>query len=164
MGLSRHGPGYGPAGGSQGRYAIALIHVQTVVKGTPILGSDGLLRIPFMLVMGADRYPEKEFTDLQRSIPADPALLYLYSWADYFDLAGAEVPGWLDDLDDPAKYKTIGGDGAFRVVGGRVRSPAYWEGWPLDCDGLQIEAMITRIQHADGRPAASPQPAGSACS
>ncbi|MGH9424019.1 MAG: hypothetical protein ACRD3J_28855, partial [Thermoanaerobaculia bacterium] len=70
------GPGYGPAGGGIGWYAVAVIKVESVLKGTPILGPDGNLRVPFLLVMGADRYPEKELADLQGSIPVEPALLY----------------------------------------------------------------------------------------
>jgi hypothetical protein len=157
------GPAYGPPGGSQGWYAIAVLRVESAAKGIPILASDGLLRVPFLLVLGSDRYPEKEFADLQRSVPPDPALLFLFSWAAYFDLIGGNETPWLTHLDDPAKYKTIGGDGAFTIVDGLVRSPKYAEGWPVDCDGARIDAIVARIRAADGRAPGLPKPAGSAC-
>ena len=94
--------------------AVALIDVDSVIKGTPNLGPDGLLRVEFVLAVGPS-YPEKLFADLQRSIPKDPALLYLFSWASFFDLTGEVVPDWRAGIDRTDRYKTIGNDGAMRV-------------------------------------------------
>lgn len=143
--------------------AVALIEVDSIVKGTPKLGPDGLLRVEFILVVGGPGYPEKQFADLQRSIPKDPALLYLFSWASFFDLTGEQVPGWRAGIDRPDVYKTIGGDGAMRVVNGRIEPPPYVDGWPTALRGAGIEQVKDQIRAAirpDG-PAGSVAPAGS---
>ncbi|MBF8290863.1 MAG: hypothetical protein HW391_1831 [Chloroflexi bacterium] len=139
--------------------AVALIDVDAVVKGTPNLGPDGLLRVEFVLVVGSGSYPEKEFADLERSIPKDPALLYLISWASFMDAWG-EVPGWSTRVDLADRYRTIGGDGAMRVVNGRIEPPPYIDGWPMELRGLGIEQVKDQIRAAirPGGPPGSPAP------
>lgn len=88
--------------------AVALIAVDDVIKGAPNLGPDGLLRVEFVLTVGGGSYPERQFADLERSIPSDPALLYLYRWAAFFDLTGETVPDWRAGIDRPDRYKTNG--------------------------------------------------------
>ncbi len=147
------GPGYGPEGGTIGWYAVALIEPDRVIKGKPRVMSDGFIRVPFMLVLGGDDYPSKEFADLQRSIPTDPALLFLYSWAAYWDRAGGgHPPAWLDGLNTEDQYKTItSADGAFRIEDGRLAPMAYAEGWPVACRDLLVDDVADRITRvADG--------------
>ena len=142
--------------------AVALIEVDSVVKGTPKLGPDGLLRVEFVLVVGPGGYPEKEFADLERSIPKDPALLYLSSWASFVNVWG-EVPGWSARKDLADVYKTIGGDGAMRVVNGKIEPPPYIDGWPTALRGAGIEQVKDQIRAAirPGGPPGSAVPAGS---
>lgn len=128
--------------------AIALIAVDSIAKGSPKIGSDGFLRVEFVLVVGSPKYPEKEFADLQRSIPKDPALLYLFSWDSYFKLIKDEIPGWSDRSDLSDVYKTIGGDGAMRIVDGRVEPPSYIDGWPTALKDAPIESVVTQIRAA----------------
>lgn len=130
--------------------AIALIDVQTVAKGLPSLSSDGLLRVEFVLVVGSQSYPQKEFADLQRSIPAEPALLYLFTWASFFQLTGDKVAGWSDRTDLANVYKTIGGDGAMRVVNGRVEPPPYVDGWAAELAGRPITDILSEVSAAAG--------------
>jgi hypothetical protein len=126
--------------------AVALIAVDTVAKGVPELGPDRLLRVEFVLVVGAQSYPEKEFADLQRSIPGDPALLYLFSWASYLELINGGLPAWEAREDLASIYKTIGGDGAMRIVDGRLVPPSYVDGWPTTLRGADVEAVLDSIQ------------------
>ncbi len=152
------GPGYGPDGGTIGWYAVALIEPDRVIKGEPRVKPDGFIRVPFMLVLGAEEYPEKEFEDLKRSIPADPALLFLYSWAAYWDRAGGgDPPAWLDGLNTEDQYKTITSvDGAFRIEDGRLAPMAYAEGWPTACRDLPVDDVTDRVSTvADGGTIAS---------
>ena len=128
--------------------AVALISLNSVAKGSPKLGSDGLLRIEFVLVVGSQRYPEKQFADIQRSIPKDPALLYLFTWESYFKLVHEKLPGWSDRTDLGSVYKTIGGDGAMRIVDGRIDPPSYVDGWPMSLRDSPIETVMTRIRAA----------------
>ena len=145
-----------------GRYgsdstAVALIDVDSVIKGTPNLGPDGLLWVEFVLAVGGS-YPEKLFADLERSIPRDPALLYLFRWASFMDTWG-ETPGWSTRTDLANVYKTIGGDGAMRVVDGKIAA-AYVDGWPMELRGIGIEQVSDQIRAAirpDGPPG-SPAP------
>lgn len=127
------------------RTAVAVIDVDTVVKGEPQRGPDGRVRIEFVLVVGSGGYPEKQFEDLQRSIPTDPALLLLQSWATFLESWGVDTPGWAqrDDLD--AVYRTIGGDGAMRIVDGRIEPPPYIEGWPTLLKGRGATEVIAEI-------------------
>ncbi len=133
---------------------VALIEVQSVVKGTPNLGPDGLLRVEFVIVNGPGGYPEKVFADLERSIPRDPALLYLFSWASYLDLIGDALPSWAG-IDRADRYKTIGGDGAMRVVNGKIEPSPHVDGWPTELRGLGIEQVKDQIRAAI-RPAGPP--------
>ena len=139
--------------------AVALIDVDAIVKGPPVLGPDGLLRVEFVILTGPGDYPEKQFADLERSIPRDPALLYLFSWASYLDLIGDPLPSWagIDNID---RYKTIGNDGAMRVVNGLIEPPPYIDGWPTELRGIGIEQVKDQIRAAirpDGPPG-SPAP------
>ena len=126
--------------------AVALIDVDSVIKGTPNLGPDGLLRVEFVIVNGPGGYPEKEFADLERSIPKDPALLYLFSWATYLDIIGDPLPSWAG-IDRTDRYKTIGNDGAMRVVDGKIAA-AYVDGWPTELRGVGIEQVKDQIRAA----------------
>lgn len=138
--------------------AVALIDVDSVLKGTPNLGPAGLLRVEFVLVVGPGGYPEKEFADLERSIPSDPALLFLNSWASFMDAWG-ETPGWSTRTDLAERYKTIGNDGAMRIVDGEIAA-AYVDGWPTELQGLGIEQVTDQIWAAIGPdgPSGSPAP------
>jgi len=146
VGLERGG-GYGAPNEGVGWYAIALIDIESRLQGNPSLGQDGLLRVPFLLALGVPgdnepAYPEKEFADLSRSIPKDPALLFLSSWTAYFDRAGTEVPAWLADLDRSDIYRTIGADGAVRVVDGVLQTAPYSESWNSSLNGLTIDDLV----------------------
>ena len=145
VGLER-GKGYGAPKEGVGWYAIALIEIESTLQGSPALGDDGLLRVPFVLTLGPPgdvdpEYPDKEFGDLARSLPSDPALLFLTNWAAYFDRAGAEVPEWLADLDRSDIYRTIGADGAVRVVDGALQPTPYSETWDSTLAGLMIKDL-----------------------
>ena len=126
--------------------AVALINVDSVIKGTPNLGPDGLLRVEFVLVVGPGGYPDKEFADLERSIPKDPALLYLFSWASFAKVWDA-VPSWSTRTDLADRYKTIGNDGAMRIENGKIAA-AYVDGWPTELQGLGIEQVTDQIRAA----------------
>ena len=126
--------------------AVALIAVDSIAKGEPKLGTDGLLRIEFILVVGSPSYPKKEFADLQRSIPKDPALLFLFTWESYMELIGGGLPAWDARRDLTRTYKTIGGDGAMRVVDGRIQPPAFVLGWPLTLRGSEIDAVLAEVR------------------
>ena len=130
--------------------AVALIDVQTVAKGAPVLAADGRLRVEFVLVVGSQTYPEKELADLRRSIPTDPALLYLFTWASFFELTGDKVKGWSDRADLATVYKTIGGDGALRIVGGRVEPPPYVDGWAAEQAGRPLSEVLSEVSAAAG--------------
>ena len=145
VGLER-GDGYGAPDEGVGWYAIALIEVESTIKGTPALGEDDLLRVPFLLTLGAPggsspTYPEMEFGDLMRSIPRDPALLFLTTWSSYFDRAGTEVPDWLADLDRPDIYRTIGADGAVRVVDGVLEPMPGTETWNSTLEDRTVDDL-----------------------
>lgn len=139
------GNGYGAPGEPVGWYAIAIVEPQVVVKG-PVHLIRNRLRIPFLMTLGPKAFPEKEFADMSRSLPADPALLFVDSWATFFGRFNAEVPAWLDPLDRDDSYRTIGGDGAIRVVGGRLEPPLYNDGWPAALRGATLPDAVSRIQ------------------
>jgi hypothetical protein len=125
--------------------AVALIAVDSVAKGVPKLGPDGVLRVEFVLVVGSPTYPEKEFADLQRSIPQDPALLYLSTWETYLMSLTQQFPGWSARKDLASIYKTIGGDGAMRIINGRMAPPSYVDGWPAALRGAEIQTVLDAI-------------------
>lgn len=141
------GEGYGPTNQDLGWYAIASIEVQSVVTGED---PGPTLEIPFMLVMGGDRFPQKELADVQRSIPTDPALLFLQSWESYFDMSATEVPSWLKNLDRPDLYRTIGVDGAIRVVDGELDPPTHEESWATSLKGVTLDDVSQMVAPADG--------------
>jgi hypothetical protein len=126
--------------------AVALIAVDSIAKGVPKLGPDSLLRVEFILVVGSPTYPEKEFADLQRSIPKDPALVFLFTWESYLKLIGGGLPAWEAREDLARIYKTIGGDGAMRVINGRIEPSPYVEGWPTTLRGDEIGPVIDAIR------------------
>ena len=130
--------------------ATALIAVDSISKGSPKVGPDGILRVEFVLVVGSQEYPEKEFADLERSIPKDPALLFLFSWDAYFKLINDGIPGWSERKDLGEVYKTIGGDGAMRIVDGRIEPPSYIDGWPTDLREVPVESVLTEIRASVG--------------
>lgn len=151
VGVERGG-GYGAPGEPVGWYAVALVDVDSTLKGTPNLDAHGFLRVPFLLTLDGNSYPEKEFADLERSLPQDPALLLLVSWATYFDRAGGNVPTWLDELNADNLYRTIGGDGAIRVVNGELTPPPYSEGWPAELLGGRLEDVVGLIAAPESSP------------
>jgi hypothetical protein len=145
VGIER-GSGYGAPGEGVGWYAIALIDVDVALRGDPRLGDDGLLRVPFLLALGVPGdekpvYPEKEFADISRSIPKDPALLFLRAWSTYFARADAVVPDWLGELDRPDIYRTIGVDGAVRLAYGALTPSPFAETWVSSLDGLTVVGL-----------------------
>ena len=140
VGLER-GDGVADSGAEPGWYAIADIEIEGTEKGTAMVGSDGYLHVPFLLVLGGAQYPDKEFADLQRSIPTDPALLFLISWDHYFARAGGDVPVWLEGLNRADIYRTIGADGAIRLVAGKLDAPPFDESWLTSIDGLSLDEV-----------------------
>jgi hypothetical protein len=130
--------------------AVALIKVDSVAKGNPILGDDGLLRVEFVLVVGGGAYPEKEYADLERSVPTEPALLFLFTWKRYLEMIGGGFPAFEARDDLHMAYKTIGGDGAIRVVEGRMAPSSFAEGgWPIDLRAVELTTVLARIRAAN---------------
>lgn len=126
--------------------AVALVAPEVIAKGAPQLTEEGLIRVPFILRIGGSDYPEKEFRDLERSLPSDPALLFLYSWATYFETTGTVVPERLAALNNNGVYRAIGGDGFIRVVGGRLDPPKYMEAWPRELAGADAAETVNIIR------------------
>lgn len=126
--------------------AVAKIEVDQTVKGTPKLGPDGLLRIEFVLVVGGGSYPERTFNNLARSIPTEPALLYLSTWASYLELIGGGFPDLEARKDLDSIYRTIGGDGAMRIVAGKMAPSSHVEGWPSTLRGVDLDTVLDRIR------------------
>lgn len=140
------GDGYGPPGEAVGWYAVALIEPISILKGAPATDERGYMRVPFMLVIGGSSYPEQEFANLTQSLPRDRALLFLSSWAAHFERAETVVPDWLSDLATPDQYKTIGGDGAFRVSDGRLMPLAGVDGWPEELRDADLDDVADQIR------------------
>lgn len=152
VGVER-GDGYGAPGEGVGWHAIALIDPDEAIKGTPLVEADGLIRVQFLHVIGDDTFPAKEFADLERSIPRDPAVLFLYSWASYYERAGLEVPDWLAATNVADRYRTIAGDGHLRVVDGRVQPPAFMDdAWPAAYRGVPLHEFAALIKGAVSPP------------
>lgn len=152
VGVERDG-GYGAPGEGVGWHAIALIEPDEVIKGTPIVEADGLIRVQFLHVIGDDTFPAKEFADLERSIPRDPAVLFLHSWASYYGRGGLEVPDWLAATIVADRYRTIAGDGHLRVVDGRVQPPAFMDdAWPAAYRGVPLQEFAALIRGAVSPP------------
>ncbi len=156
IGLEK-GRAYGAPGEGPGWYAVALIDVESTERGNASVGDGGLLRVPFLLALGAPGtpeadYPEKEFADVSQSIPEDPALLFLSTWKSYFDRAETEVPDWLDGLDRSDIYRTIGADGAVRVVDGKLEPSPYAETWVADLEGMTLDGLRTALQQSGQSP------------
>lgn len=126
--------------------AVALIDVDDVAKDSPSLDADGLLRVEFVLVVGGGRYPEEQFADLQRSIPTEPALLYLFSWRSYLELIGGGLTAFEARSDLDSTCKTIGGDGAMRVVDGKMGPSPFVDGWPTTLKGDTLDSVLDRIR------------------
>lgn len=144
-GIERGG-GYGAPGEGVGWYATALIEIESTLKGKPEVDDGGLLRVPFLMVLEAptvadSAYPDKAFEDLSRSIPDDPALLFLRTWKNYFDRAGTEPPSWLADLYRSDLYRTIGADGAVKVVNGILEPSQYSETWDSSLKGQAVPEL-----------------------
>lgn len=97
-------------------------------------------------MVGGGTYPERTFANLQRSIPKEPALLYLYSWASYMDEIGGGFPDFEARKDLDSIYKTIGGDGAMRIVEGKIAPSSYVEGWPNDLRGVDLATVLDRVR------------------
>lgn len=130
------GEAYGAPGEDPAWTAEVSIRVDEVLAGS--LPSSGSVVMPFVLVVGGDIYPEKEFEDVSSSIPAGPAVLWLYSWQQYFERSGTEVPDWLKGADRADRFRLIGGDGFMRIEGDRVIAPGYSTGWPRDVSGSEL--------------------------
>lgn len=146
VGLER-GPSYSLPGEAPTWHAVALIKVEEVLKGVPVLGVDGYLHVEFVISMGDADYPEGLFAEATRSIPKDPALMFLDSWATYYLRAGgAPLPSEYQALDSKEIYRTIGGDGAIRVVAGRMVPPSFVDGWPQDIKEQALDGLLVQIR------------------
>lgn len=141
------GEAFGPNDDELGWYAVATLAIDRVIHGDAPADS---IQVPFMLVFGGDRYPNKELRDLQRSLPRDPALLFLRSWSTYFERSGAEIPAWLAGLDRPDIYRTIGIDGAIRVTDGVLDPPTYEDFWTRSLAGMPIDQVADEVSRAVG--------------
>lgn len=139
------GEAYGPNENELGWYGVATIDVQEVIAGAD---PGDTVTVPFILVIGGDRFPEKELADLQRSIPEGPALLFLRSWQTYFDHSGTDIPGWLDALDRPDIYRLIGQDGAILVVDDAMAPPTHEEYWNHEFRGLTPDSAADVVRAA----------------
>lgn len=130
------GEAYGAPGEDPAWTAEAVIRVDEVLAGSP--PSTDTVVVPFVLVVGGVSYPEKEFDDVSSSIPEGSAVLWLYSWQQYFERSGTEVPDWLKGADRTDRFRLIGGDGFMRIEGASVIAPGYSIGWPRDVSGGEL--------------------------
>lgn len=140
------GGSYATPGGVPGWHAVARIMPDQVLKGTPALDRDGTIHVQFVLVIGGADYPVDTFDRIARSIPTGQSLLFLDTWATYFARAGGDVPEGFTALNSKSIYRTIGGDGAIRIVDGVLRSPEYAEGsWPETVNGADLANIQDQI-------------------
>lgn len=93
---------------------------------------------------------EKPTGVLERSIPSEPAQLNLFSWASSITLTGDVIPGWSERSDPFTVYKTIGADGAMRIVDGRIAPPSYIDGWAMEMSGRSLDEVLTQVRAAVG--------------
>ncbi|MFP5343323.1 MAG: hypothetical protein ACLGIJ_10435 [Candidatus Limnocylindria bacterium] len=144
------GDGYGAPGESVGWYAIATIEVDQVLHGSGGEKAGDRIQVPFLLTLGSPGtpYPEKEFSDVDRSRPKEPAVLFLVSWATAWDRIETDVPDWLSELDRPDLFRTIGADGALPLVAGSVSDVVLendMPSWRLEVAGKDLDAVIAEV-------------------
>ena len=84
----------------------------------------------------------------QRSIPKHSAVMFLQSWESYFDMSGTAVPAWLAGLDSPDYFRTIGVDGAIRVVEGKLDPPTHEESWTQALKGVSLDDASQLVAEA----------------
>jgi hypothetical protein len=141
---------YGQAG-----YGRATIDVDAVLAGADPGPS---VTVPFLIALNGGVYPEQELADLQRSVPVDSVIFFLHSWSTYFEDAG-ELPAWLRPLDRTDLFRTIGLDGALRVVDGKVVSQgAEPDSWISQWHGHPLEAVRAAIAEVAGSAGNDPPP------
>lgn len=134
--------------GLTGHYAIAVIGIDRLVLGTLPPGCVELVRVPFLLSLGAPSFPEADFATAARTRPHEPALLFLQSWAGAWDRAGGELPDWVAPLDRYDLYRTIGIDGALPLVGDRVSAIVFendMAGWRLGVAEVPLDELLRRL-------------------
>lgn len=144
------GGGYGAPGDSVGWYAIATVEVDQVLSGGNRAKAGDRISVPFLLTLGAPGtpYPEREFSDIDRSLPKEPAVLFLVSWSTAWDRIDTEVPDWLSELDRPDLYRTIGADGALPLEAGSVSDAVHeidMPSWRLEVAGKDLDTVIAEI-------------------
>lgn len=140
------GAAYGAPGEDPAWTAEAIIRVDEVLAGIPSTSESVI--VPFVLVVGGDLYPEKEFEDITASIPKGRAVLWLFSWQQYFERSGTDVPDWLKGANRTDRFRLIGGDGFMRIEGDRVVAPGYSTGWPTEFSRSQVADLKESVAAA----------------
>jgi len=140
------GAAYGAPGEDPVWTAEAIIRVDEVLAGNPSTSESVV--VPFVLVVGGDLYPEKEFQDITASIPKGRSVLWLFSWQQYFERSGSDVPDWLKGANRTDRFRLIGGDGFMRIEGDRVVAPGYSTGWPTDVSRTPLAELMESVAAA----------------
>jgi len=140
------GVAYAAPGEDPAWTAEAIIRIDEVLAGG-VQTSDSVV-VEFVLVVGGDLYPEKEFEDVTASIPKGRAVLWLFSWQQYFERSGTDVPDWLKGANRTDRFRLIGGDGFMRIEGDRVVAPGYSTGWPTDLSRSQVADLKESVAAA----------------
>jgi hypothetical protein len=147
------GGGY-DSGDSVGWYGLATFEVEMVLHGADVDTGD-MVVVPFLVTMGVPGsvYPSSELAALRRSMPKDAALLFLVSWATFWDRTDTDVPDWLAGLDRPDLYRTIGAEGGLALVDGVVVdqgvSDAAYPAWARRLTGLSLTEIQRHIGAGD---------------
>lgn len=161
MGMERFGSIGDPGEGLIGHYAVAVIGVDRLVRGTLPPGCVDLVRVPFLISFGApgSDLPEVDYAAVARRRPVEPALLFLQSWAGVWDRAGGELPDWVTPLDRYDLFRTIGIDGALPLVGDRVSEVVFENDmarWRLELAGRPLDEVIKALTAVEPGPGAVP--------
>lgn len=156
--LERGDPYWTPENETVGWFAVAVIEVDSLIQGSLPDARSQTIRVPFLLSFGlvGSVYPEKEFDAVDRALPKDPAVLFLWSWSKSLALAGSDVPGtevpdWVKGLNRPDIYRTIGTDGALPLEDGSVSDVVYefdMPRWRIDLAGQKLDTIVTRVMAA----------------
>lgn len=149
VGLER-GKAYGAPGEDIGWYATALIEIDEVLSGDPAIKQGTRVDAPLMLTMDSPEstYPVIALSEMERSRPDQPAVLFLVSWATVWDRIDTKVPDWLKDLDRYDLYRTIGIDGALPLEDGVVSgvvNEADLAKWRVDAAGASLASVAEAI-------------------
>jgi len=163
VGNERFGSLGDPGDSLLGHYAVAVIRVDRLMRGTLPPGCVDLVRVPFLLEFGSagSPFPEAAFAALERTRPEDPAVVFLQSWGGMWDRADGELPDWVAPLDRPDLYKTIGIDGALPMQGDRVSSLVFENDmapWRIAVAGARVDDLIAEIARIAEGLASSPDP------